>query len=243
MTWSNHFRLLGGLIVVVAIVAGATLVLNQRENQVASGSAAINAVSYSVGSDYAGTVVTAAVKEGDTVKKSDPLMTIQSASLLRDMNASKVVPESTSYSVSKNGTITLIATEPGIVSNIRAQVGGLVGAGQRLATIDRSGPYFVLAKFRVDSYDFARVHKGATVEIVLPNHQRVNGTVSDVKVQTSGGKADAAIKVTSKQLLSGSHNGLVEPGTPVTAIMHLRDDGPLADVKDSFFSLLEQIGI
>lgn len=243
MTWANRFRLLFGLIIVVAIVAGATLVLNQRENQVASGSAAISAVSYSVGSDYPGTVVSAAVKEGDRVKKGDPLMTIQSASLLRDMNSSKAVPESTAYTVSKDGTLTLTATEPGTVSNIRAQVGGLAGSGRPLATIDRRGPFFVLAKFRVDSYDFARVHRGAKVEIVLPNHQRVLGTVSDVKVQTVGGKADAEIKVASKKLLSGSHNGLVEPGTPVTAIMHLRDDGPLAGVKDSFFSLLEQIGI
>ncbi|HAM27067.1 MAG TPA: biotin attachment protein [Microbacteriaceae bacterium] len=243
MTWGNRFRLLGGLIVVLAIVAGATLVLNQRENQVASGSASINAISYAVGSDYAGSVVSESVKEGDKVKKGDPLMTIQSASLLRDMNSQKTVPESAAYTVSKDGTLTLTATEPGIVSDIKAQAGGLVGAGQPLATIDRTGPFFVFAKFRVDSYDFARVTKGARVEIVLPNHQRVMGTVSDVKVQTVGGKADAAIKVMSKDLIAGSHDGLVEPGTPVTAIMHLRDDGPLAGVKDSFFSLLEQIGI
>jgi multidrug resistance efflux pump len=243
MTWGNRFRLLGGLILVLAIVAGATLVLNQRENQVASGSASISAISYAVGSDYGGSVVSESVKEGDKVKKGDPLMTIQSASLLRDMNSSKTMPESAAYTVSKDGTLTLTATEPGTVSGIKAQVGGLVGAGQPLAMIDRSGPFFVLAKFRVDSYDFARVQKGARVEIVLPNHQRVAGTVSDVKVQTVGGKADAEVKVLSKDLIVGSHDGLVEPGTPVTAIMHLRDDGPLAGVKDSFFSLLEQIGI
>lgn len=243
MTWGNRFRLLGGLLIVLAIVAGATLVLNQRENQVASGSASINAISYSVGSDYAGSVVSQAVKVGDRVRKGDPLMTIQSATLLRDLSSPKTVPVSAAYTVSKDGTLTLTATEPGVVSDIRAQVGGLVGAGQPLATINRTGPFFALAKFRVDSYDFARVEKGARVEIVLPNHQRVTGTVSDVKVQTVGGAADAAIKITSKDLIAGSHDGLVEPGTPVTAIMHLRDDGPLAGVKDSFFSLLEQIGI
>lgn len=243
MTWGNRFRLLGGLVIVLVIVAGATLVLNQRENQVASGTASINAISYSVGSDYAGSVVSEAVKAGDRVKKGDPLMTIQSASLLRDLSSPKTVPVSAAYTTSKNGTLTLTATEPGIVSTLKAQVGGLVGAGQPLAVIDRNGPLFVLAKFRVDSYDFARIEKNARVEIVLPNHKRINGTVSDVKVQTVGGGADAAIKVSSKDLIAGSNSGLVEPGTPVTAILHLRDDGPLAGVKDSFFSLLEQIGI
>ena len=101
----------------------------------------------------------------------------------------------------------------------------------------------MLAKFRVDSYDFARIQKNARVEIVLPNHKRIPGVVSDVKVQTVGGAADAAIKVTSTDLVAGSNDGLVEPGTPVTAILHLRDNGPLAGVKNSFFSLLEQIGI
>jgi multidrug efflux pump subunit AcrA (membrane-fusion protein) len=243
MTWGNRFRLLGGLILVLAIVAGATLVLNQRQNQVASGSASLNAISYSVGSDYAGSVVNQAVKTGDRVKKGDPLMTIQSATLLRDLSSPKTVPVSAAYTTSKDGTLTLTATEPGIVSSVTAQVGGLVGAGQPLATIDRTGPLFALAKFRVDSYDFARIQKNARVEIVLPNHWRITGVVSSVQVQTVGGQADAAIKVTSKDLITGSNDGLVEPGTPVTAILHLRDDGPLAGVKDQFFSLLEQIGI
>ncbi len=243
MTWGNRFRLLGGLVLVFAIVAGATLVLNQRENQVASGSAALEAISYSVGSDYSGSVIASTVMAGDQVRKGDPLMTIQSASLLRDLASPKTSPVSAAYTTSTDGTLTLRATEPGIVSSVKAQVGGLVGAGQPLATIDRSGPLFVLAKFRVDSYDFARIQKNARVEIVLPNHSRVVGVVSEVKVQTVAGQADAEIKVTSKSLITGSNNGLVEPGTPVTAILHLRDDGPLAGLKDSFFSLLEQIGI
>lgn len=243
MTWGNRFRLLGGLVLVLAIVAGATLILNQRENQVASGSAALDALSYSVGSDYAGSVVAQSVKAGDRVKKGDPLMTIQSATLLRDLSSPKTSPVSTAYTTSTDGTLTLTATEPGIVSSVTAQVGGLVGAGQPLATIDRTGPLFVLAKFRVDSYNFARIEKNGRVDIILPNHKRIAGVVSDVKVQTVGGEADAAIKVTSRELVAGSNDGLVEPGTPVAAILHLRDNGPLAGVKNSFFSFLEQIGI
>ena len=33
MTWSNRFRLYGGLILVIALVAGLTLVFNQRRSQ------------------------------------------------------------------------------------------------------------------------------------------------------------------------------------------------------------------
>ncbi|MCU1525095.1 MAG: hypothetical protein JWO18_1989 [Microbacteriaceae bacterium] len=243
MTWSNRFRLLGGMILVFAIVAGATLVLNQRENQVASNSASIEALTYVVGSDYAGSVVNQAVQEGDKVKKGDPLMTIQSATLLRDLESPKGVPPSAAYTVTQDGMVTLTATEPGIVSKIVAPVGGFVDAGEALATIDRSGSIFVLSKFRVDSYDFARIEQGAPVDVILPDNRRVAGTVSAIRVETVGGKADAEIEVKTHGLVDGGYNGLIKPGNPVTAILHLRDDGPLAGVKDSFFSLLRQIGI
>ncbi|MCU1557186.1 MAG: hypothetical protein JWN09_1181 [Microbacteriaceae bacterium] len=243
MTWSNRFRLLGGMILVFAIVAGATLVLNQRESQVASNSASFEALTYVVGSDYAGSVVNQAVQEGDRVKKGDPILTIQSATLLRDLASPKGVPSSAAYTVSQTGMVTLTATEPGIVSKMVARVGGFVDAGQALATIDRSGSIFVLAKFRVDSYDFARIQQGALVDVILPDNRRVTGTVSVIRVVTVGGKADAEIEVKTRGLVDGGYGGLVKPGSPVTAILHLRDDGPLAGVKDSFFTLLRQIGM
>jgi multidrug resistance efflux pump len=88
MTWTNRFKLLGGMMVVIAIVAASTLILNRRESQVASTSASISAVSYSVGSDYAGTVTKQSVKEGDRVKKGDRLLTIRSTSLMTYISTS-----------------------------------------------------------------------------------------------------------------------------------------------------------
>ncbi len=243
MTWANRLRLLGGFLVVLVIVAGSTLVLNQREGQAASRSAAIEAVSYSVGSDYAGTVIDQYVAEGETVEKGDRLLAIQSATLLGALDSDKGVPESTAYTVTPEGVLTLIATEPGIVSNIEAQVGGFVGAGEALATVDRSGSLFVTADFELDPYNFARIDEGARVEIVLPDHSRVEGTVSTVRVDTVDGQADAEVEVVSEELATSTQGGLIAPGTPVTAIMHLRDEGPLAGLKSSVFQLLEQVGI
>lgn len=247
MTWTNRFKLLGGVIGVIVIVAVATLILNKRESQVASTSASISAVSYSVGSDYAGTVTTQSVKEGDKVKKGDPLLTIQSTSLMTYISTlatqNKSLPTTTAYTVSDNGSLTLIATQPGVVARVRASIGGFVGAGDALVTIDRSGSLYALAKFKLDPYDFSRVQKGAQVEIVLPNTQRVLGKVSVVRVSTVRGQANTEVEVSSRQLDFGGHNGLVEPGTPVTALMHLKDDGPLSGVTNTFRTLLLQVGL
>lgn len=243
MTWSNRFRLIGGLIAVFIIVAASTLVLSQREGQTASSSASIRGLSYSIGSDWAGTVVQELVAVGDEVEKGTPLLSIQSPTLLGFIDNNDTVPESTAYTVSPEGLITLVATEAGIVSQITARVGGFVGAGEPLAVIDRGGELNVVAEFTVDSYDFARITEGALVEIVLPNHQRVTGQVSRLQVETVDGKAEVEAEVTSSELVRGDHDGLVAPGTPVTAILHLRDDGILAGLKDSYYSLVEQIGL
>ncbi|MCU1598342.1 MAG: hypothetical protein JWQ47_2081 [Glaciihabitans sp.] len=243
MTWANRFRLLLGLVVVVAIALGATLILSQRETLVASSSASVRAVSYSIGSDYAGTVVSQQANQGDSVKKGQSLLTIQSATLLRDQKSHAGVPKSTAYKVSTAGMMTLVATEPGIVSRIGAHVGGFVSAGSALATVDREGSLYVLADFRLDPYDFSRVEKGAVVDLILPNQQRLAGTVTRIDVTTIGGKADASIEVHSSQLVTGTHDGLVAPGTPVTANLHLRDNGPLAGLKEGFVGLLEKMGL
>jgi hypothetical protein len=81
------------------------------------------------------------------------------------------------------------------------------------------------------------------VEIVLPDTRKVLGKVAVIRVDTVSGKADAEVEVRSKGLHYGGHDGLIEPGTPVTAIMHLRDDGPLSGVTNTFRTLLLQVGL
>lgn len=243
MTWSNRFRLFLGMIVVLAVVLGCTLVLSQRETQVDSRSASVKATTYSVGADYAGTVVTQKVNQGDTVKTGQPLLTIQSATLAAALAAKTKVPSSTAYTVTAPGLLTLIATQPGIVSQIGAHVGGFVSAGSALATIDRAGSLFVLADFQLDPYDFSRVQKGARVDLTLPNQEQLAGTVSRISVTTVSGKAEVSIEVRSAQLVRGTHNGLVMPGTPITATLHLRADGPLGGLKETFVSLLHTVGL
>lgn len=243
MTWSNRFRLLGGALLVLVIVAASTIVFTQREGQVASETASFEAVSYSVGSDYAGTVTEQFVEEGAAVAKGDKLLSVQSATLLSALESAQGVPENTAYIVADDGTLTLIATEPGILSTVEAQVGGFVAAGQPLATVERDASIFVLADFTIDPYNFTRVEDGARVEVVLPDHQRLEATVAKKSVDTVDGKANVQLEITGDDFVAGAMDGLVASGTPVTAILQLREEGPLAGIADSLYLLLEQVGI
>lgn len=244
MTWINRLKLLTGLLVVLVVVAAATIILNQRESQVSSASASIETLSYSIGSDYPGIVVEQTVKQGDEITQGDPLMTIQSPALTQVLSSDTLtVPPSAAYTVTDDGMLSLLATEDGVVSAIDARVGGFVSAGQALATVDRGEGMFVSAEFRLQPYDFARVEKGAWVEIILPDHTRVEGTVTDVRVTTVDGQADTDLTIQSDDLVMGGAGGLIASGTPVTAVLHLTEEGPLAGVKSAWLQFLEQIGV
>ena len=242
MTWANRFRLFFGLIAVFVIVLVSTLVLSVRQTEVTSSTASVRAVTYTVGSDYAGTVVDEKVKQGDTVTKGEPLLTIQSAAVATASAVKGGIPANESYTVAPGGMLTLTATQPGVIERLGTQVGGFVSAGSAIATIDQAGSLYVQAKFRLDPYDFSRIQKGARVDLVLPDQQQLSGEVSQVKMTTtSGGAASAEIKVTSSQLAKRASHELAAPGTPIQATLHLRDDGPLGGLRVLFVELLHKL--
>ena len=67
MTWATRVRLLVGVVLILALCAALTLVLNRRISQATSTSATIRAQEVAVGTDYPGPVAEAPVAEGDTV--------------------------------------------------------------------------------------------------------------------------------------------------------------------------------
>lgn len=242
MTWGNRLRLAAGLIVVLAVVLVSTLVLSVRQTEVSSSTASVNAMTYSVGSDYAGTVVDQKVKQGDTVTKGETLLTIQSAAVAAASATHPGIPANESYTVAPGGMLTLKATEPGVIEKMGAEIGGFVSAGSSLATVDRAQSLYVQAKFRLDPYDFSRVQKGARVDLVLPDQRQLTGTVSQIHVTTtSGGAASVEIRVTCPQLAVSKDSELASPGTPIQATLHLRDDGLLGGLRVMVADFLQKL--
>jgi multidrug resistance efflux pump len=243
MTWKNRVKLFTGFIAVLVIVAGLTVVFNQRQSQVPSSSASIEAKRYPVGIDYGGTVTTTDVENGDRVAVGDTLFTLQSPSLESDLAKGLFKPKTVSYTVEDDGTITLTAAVAGTVSDVSTESGSFVQAGQVLATIDESGSLFVSAEYVLSARDYARIEEGASVDILLPNQKTVRGSVSSIDVETAEGEAESTILVTSNGLVDGAFNGLVKRGTPVTATLDLRDDGVFAGVQDGVQDFMRKIGV
>lgn len=71
MSWLNRLKLLSGIVVIVLIVGLLTLLFNQRQNQVASIAAHVDAPRTVVASPYGGLVTDQKRNPGDHVSAED----------------------------------------------------------------------------------------------------------------------------------------------------------------------------
>jgi multidrug resistance efflux pump len=244
MTWTNRFRLFVGLLGVLVLVAVLTLVFNQRQTKAQSLSAEIETDTASIGAGYGGTVIKQYVDNAQQVEVGEKLFTLQSPALQADVANDIEVKGNGAYDVNaKKGRITYKATVAGRVDDLTAKLGTTLTPGSPFAKITVTGSQYVEAHYLLTPRDYERVEAGAPVSILLPNNQKIQGTVSDIRVATEHAKAAAEIRVDGDQLSDPSRATLTRTGTPVVATVQLRDDGPLAGVTDSLFSFARKIGV
>ncbi|MBI5160749.1 MAG: HlyD family efflux transporter periplasmic adaptor subunit [Micrococcales bacterium] len=244
MTWASRMKLTVGVIVVVALVAIFTVVFTQRQSEVVSSSASIQAQRYEVGTEYSGDVIKQNVRVGDAVKAGDTLFEVRSSTVAEALSTDPArFASSGSYTVSPDGTMSFVATGDGTVSKVGAQVGTFVPNGTVLATIDRAGSLFVESDYRLTPRDYERIERGARVGLMLPDRTTIPGTVDRVTVQTVNGVARTRIRVVSDRLREGARGGLIAPGTPIEATLSLRQDGIFAGAQDAVLAFLKKIGL
>lgn len=245
MTWINRLKLWGGILGIAALVFGLTVLFNQRQSQVASISAAVDAPTSEVGSSYGGVVTDVYVKTGETVTAGQKLFTLASVQLQQDVGNGLKPSSTEAYTIdTKKGTITYNAVSDGYVASIDAQPGSFLAGGSPMAVVVADGQRTVMAQFRLDPTDYGRVEQGASARIVLPNNQTVAGNVAGVQVKTNDeGETVTFVTIESKALTDPDLATLTRLDTPVTAIMDLRDDGWLAGPTESMLAFLTKIGL
>jgi multidrug resistance efflux pump len=243
MTWRNRLRLWGGLILVVAVVAALTLLVNQRSRQAFSDDAEVSARQSTVGSEYGGVVVAQYVHEGDLVQAGERLFTISSLDLQRDVGNGLEPVSNHSYRIDPvHGQVTFLAQMGGTLTDLEAQQGTFVAAGD-MATITAGGTQYVTAQFRLTPDQYGRIRRGGAADVELPNRTRMPATVSDVSVETTDGVAVTTVELSVPRLRSSSLTALRQPGSPVSVTLTLADNGILAGPTDRFRHFLHRIGV
>lgn len=231
-SWAGRLRLTLGIILVVLIVAVLTIRLNDSRGSAVSTSASIETQNYTVGAAYAGTIVEQLHEVGDDVADGEPLFTINSPALARDIASGLVDPETVAEEISEDGTLTVNASGDGRIAELMATRGSFVQSGTPLATVERKASLYVSADLTLTPTEFARLAEGAAVKIVLPNQLTLAGTVDDIKVRTSEGQAQVVVTVLSDELVDGAGGGIVGAGVPVTTDIGLSNDGVVTTVAN-----------
>lgn len=241
MTWENRLRLTLGVLGVVVVVAVLTLVFNQRQNQITSYTGTVVADVYTVGADYAGTVVKQDVQDGDSVTKGQELFVVRSLQLKEAVATGTKVGDTSAYTVDKKlGTITYYAVVNGTITDLNARLGNSI-AGGSLATI-ASDDRYVEADFRLFPRDYARVHENSQARIRLADDSEIMGLVTQATSTTGGDGTVSTLRIESGSL-AGVDAVLRNPGAPVSVTVELDQSGPLAGVTDSLTDFLVKIGL
>ncbi len=244
MTWTQRLRLLGGILAVLSLTAVLVLVFNQRQARALSTTGQVVAARASVGAAYGGVVTRVGAKDGDDVTKGQPLFTVDSPELRRDLSQGLEIASTEAFEVdTTTSTVTYKALSDGRLSDVVAQAGGFVQNGANLAMITSEGSQYAVAEFTLSPRDYERIDRGARVTLRLPDDSSVEGTVQAVSVQTENGQAKTRVTVDSDALTDPKLAELTHPGTPVAATLWLRDDGPLAGPTDGLRAFLIKIGL
>jgi len=228
MTWRKRIGLALGLLSVVLLAAGLTMIVNNNNGKVAGKSASLMAEDYPIGTDYSGTITKQYAKIGDQVKAGQPLFEVQSAALERDLAQGLVNKDNLTHEIKDNNTLIITATNAGQVDSVSYAQGAFVPANSTIATVQQAGSMYISADFLLTAKDYARVPAKATMDITLPNNQQITAEVAQIKVSTENGEARTIVKAISPALANGT--GLFAVGTPVQATLHLTNDGVVTDV-------------
>jgi multidrug resistance efflux pump len=231
MSWRKRIGLALGLLSVLVLAAGLTMIVNYNSGKVESKSASLAAEAYPVGTDYSGTIVAQHVHVGDHVEAGQPMFEVESATLQRDLTQGLVTTDNLSHAVKDGNTLVITATNTGQVDEINYSQGAFVPANSTIANVQEAGTMYVEADFLLSAKDYSRIPSGATVDVVLPNNQEISATVQQLQVRTENGEARTLIRAYSDDLASGT--GLFAVGTPVQATLHLTNDGMVTDVTNT----------
>ncbi|MDN6428631.1 MAG: HlyD family secretion protein [Propionibacterium sp.] len=242
MTWPIRLRLLTGLALTVAMVLGLTLMLNRRTSQATSTTAVIAAGTYDIGSEYAGTVRELHVTQGQVVQAGDPVATVHSGLLQQDLTTGEVSAATFPGRVTPEGLLTLVASEPGTVTSVGTRVDSFLRAGSVVASIDVAGSRYVEAEMELEARDYARLVSGAPATLTLPDRTELAGVVDTVSVTSEGGWATATVRIASEELATATSTTLTAPGTPVTASVHLQDNGAISETLTTLDLFLQRLG-
>lgn len=241
MTWFNRFKLLVGLVAVVAVAGVALIQLNDDRGRATSTTAQIAAESYTLGTPYSGTIIAQPAEVGQPVAEGDPIFVIESPALELEIAEGLIEPEGNA-NIDAEGNFLVPANTPGVLTETSVATGAFVQASSELASVQSEGTLQVKAEYEMTASQYGRLADDAPVTLLLPDGRELTGSTADVSVErTDDGASRVVLSVVSEELSAlAREDRLITTGTPVTAEVQLRNEGVVADISEAVKGYVSQ---
>lgn len=230
-----------GIIVTITLAIFLTLYLNNSMSMARSYRAELQADTLQVGVDYPGQVIKQHVREGDSVKAGDPMFEIRSPLFTDAVTEGGLNTEGLNFKVSKEtGDIVLTAGAAGVIRSVAIQEGSYASSGSTIATIDIMDSVYAVSYYSLSPPDYARIEKGATTEITLPDNTKVLAKVFAINLERDNDDVDTVI--TARLDSADLQDFRFAVGTPVTSVLHFNNKPWYQTLKDLTRSLFQPVG-
>lgn len=214
-----RIRFFFGVVVVFLIVGLLVLYLNAALSTVRAQKAELGADTTTIGVDYPGLVADQRVSEGDRVHKGQTLFVVTSPQLAANLANRTVTVSSLPFKLDRAGDILVTANDDGVVEKVDYLKGSYVPGGAVMATLDTASTLYISGHFHLTPPDYARLKKGASMDVTFPDNSRAQATVYSIALAQDGDIVDTVVKA---RLHDGTAADFRFPvGTPVEASLSL----------------------
>jgi multidrug efflux pump subunit AcrA (membrane-fusion protein) len=153
----KRLKLVFGIILLTITCASLVVYENANIANVGASSANLIVPTYSVGSEYAGTVTKQYVNLGDSVKDGQALFELKSDQLSAAIASGELRSVNLTNKLADDGAIILTAQHSGVIASVNYLKGSFVAAGMPLATIKSTDSASVRASFELSGPQYAKL--------------------------------------------------------------------------------------
>lgn len=240
MKLTRRIRLLAGCLLVALFVGLLFVRLNYTMSRVHSQSAKLRADTYTVGTEYSGTVLKQYTSEGSVVTAGEELFVIQSTVLASDLLTQQVSKSGLAFQLDANNNIVLVASGDGIIKNIAYLQGSFVPANKEIATIAKANSLYIEATFQLTPSDYARIRSGNVVDVTFPDNS--TRTAHVFYAATVGSDKTVKTVIRARLQNSGNLQQNFTIDTPAAATLHLTGKTLMEQIKDGYNRLVQPGG-
>lgn len=240
MELKNRLKFITGIFFVLLLVGALILYLNTAMSTLRTSRSQLKSDSITVGTDYPGLITKQFVDEGDKVIKGQKLFLVNSQQLLQDISSGRINPASLPFVIDNDNNMVVAAKEDGVVREVFYRTGAYAPVGSILANIDTVESLYVEAHYDLSPPYYARLHKGDTMVVTLPDNTKINAIVYNISLVSRGETVESVDTVIKARLqgadLSDFRFGV---GTPVGASLKLTNETWYQGVVDFTKNLLK----